>query len=137
MENLDQKMLRYDTAIDSVRADMNLQAQQRSDDLDLLERAMTQLQNHTKRVRDVSDSALVALRKDFERLEKTVGKGDVVTSTHKMELAEIRRKLLEQQRDAQRRFDNLNKCMKAVADAIHMAPTLTSMLTEVSERENS
>ncbi len=103
------------------RADLTLTTEQRMDDLELLEKALSTLQAQQIRLRSNVDEAIIPLQTEVGSLRSKTDQLDASSSAVKMDMVEVRNEMEGIERDANMRFDNVGRVFKVFADHINVS----------------
>jgi chromosome segregation ATPase len=102
------------------RADLTAATEQRMDDLELLEKALSTLQAQQVRLRANVDEAVIPLQTESASLRSKADQLDAGLSTVKVDAVETRHELESVERDARHRFDNVSRVFKVFAEALNV-----------------
>jgi hypothetical protein len=97
-------------------------SEQRMDDLELLEKALSTLQAQQVRLRASVDESIGPLQTETKSLRSKVDQVDASLSAVKMDAVETRHEMEGIDRDARHRFDNVSRVMKVFAEALGTKP---------------
>ena len=109
-------------AIERQQSDIRAQAEQRMDDLELLQRALSTVQNQQTRVRASAEEALQAAKADIQAIAGTTQKVDMQVKSLSRDNAECKQKIHEIFQDNRMQFDNVSRVFKIFSDALNIAP---------------
>lgn len=104
------------------RQELAVTSEQRMDDLELLEKALSTLQAQQVRLRSNVDEAIIPLQTDCKSLRSKTDQLDASVSALKMDVVETRHDIEGVERDTRQRFDNVSRVMKAFAEGMNLQP---------------
>lgn len=119
---LSAKMKELESTIERHQHDIRSLGQQRLDDLDLVEKALSTVQNQQLRLRGNVEETLQATIADRKALQVKVDTMDASLSQSRLETTELRSALRDGERESRARFDNISRVFKVFSDALHIAP---------------
>ena len=122
VDSLNAKIRQYEMAIERQQGDIRSQAEQRMDDLELLQRALSTVQSQQIRVRASAEEALQATKTDIQAIAGTTQKVDMQVKSLSRDSAECKRKIHELFQDNRMQFDNVSRVFKIFSDALNIAP---------------
>jgi len=104
------------------KTELAVTSEQRMDDLELLEKALSTLQAQQVRLRSSVDEAVIPLQTETKSLRSKADQIDASLSAIKMDAVETRHELEGIDRDARHRFENVSRVMKVFAEALGTKP---------------
>lgn len=116
------KVQELESTIDRQTHDLRALGQQRLDDLDLVEKALSTVQNQQLRLRGNVEETLQTTHADRKALQIKVETIEGSVSQARLELAELRSAVRDEERESRVRFDNISRVFKVFSDALHIAP---------------
>jgi hypothetical protein len=122
VDSLNAKIRQYELAIERQQSDIRSQAEQRMDDLELLQRALSTVQSQQTRVRASAEEALQAAKVDVQAIASTAHKMGSEIKTLTSDNNEFRRKVEEIYRDNGVQFENVSRVFKIFSEALNIAP---------------
>ena len=106
--------------ISKQRSELAVSSEQRMDDLELLEKALSTLQAQQVRLRSGVDESVVPLQTEIRGLKSKVDQIDASISTVKMDGIEARSEIEAIDRDSRHRFENVSRVMKQFATSLQV-----------------
>ncbi|GMI09118.1 hypothetical protein TrLO_g6998 [Triparma laevis f. longispina] len=115
------------------RAELTVTGEQRMDDLELLEKALSTLQAQQVRLRSSVDEAVIPLQTESKSLRSKTDQLDAAISSIKMDAVETRHQMEGIDRDQRLRFDNVSRVMKVFSEAMQVAtpPSVNNAFKDV------
>ena len=103
------------------RTEIGTTSEQRMDDLELLEKALSTLQAQQVRLRASVDEAVLPLQTESSTLRSKTDHLAAAVTALKMDGVEARHEAEGIERDMTHRFDNVGRVFKVFAEALHVA----------------
>ena len=122
VDSLNAKIRQYETAIERQQSDIRSQAEQRMDDLELLQRALSTVQSQQNRVRASAEEAMQAAKTDVQAISAATQKMDNQMTSLTLDNTDLKRKVQDMIQDNRLQFDNVSRVFKIFSDALNMAP---------------
>ena len=104
------------------RSELTVTSEQRMDDLELLEKALSTLQAQQVRLRSSVDETVIPLQTETKSLRSKADQLDATISSIKIDAVETRHVMEGVERDTRLRFDNVSRVMKVFAEAVKVVP---------------
>ena len=108
---------------------------QRVDDYELLQKAMSTLQSQQVRLRTSVEETGQANRTDIRAAVSKIGQFESTLASSRMDSAELRRRLNDMDSDTHLQFQNVSRVFKVFSDALDISmPQLSSSVTNSVRR---
>ena len=104
------------------KSELTVTSEQRMDDLELLEKALSTLQAQQVRLRSSVDETVIPLQTETKSLRSKADQLDATISSIKIDAVETRHVMEGVERDTRLRFDNVSRVMKVFAEAVKVVP---------------
>ena len=104
------------------RSELTVTSEQRMDDLELLEKALSTLQAQQVRLRSSVDETVIPLQTETKSLRSKADQLDATISSIKIDAVETRHVMEGVERDTRLRSDNVSRVMKVFAEAVKVVP---------------
>ena len=124
VEELNGKLAEYNDGFEKTDRELRVHGQQRMDDLELLEKAISTVQKQQMRLRASVDEGQQVTMSDVRQVASRTEAIEAALAAGKMAEADVRRMMKAQELESRERFDNIGRVFKVFADALHIAPPL-------------
>jgi len=125
MELVNAKLREFQVLGEQQNTEIKAQSQQRADDLELLEKAITTTQKQQARLRQSVEESNQATVIDAQNLQHKIDAIDESFMAFKLENSDLQRSFQTLSHDNKMRFENISRVFKVFADSMHIpAPSL-------------
>ncbi|ETI52769.1 hypothetical protein F441_04125 [Phytophthora nicotianae CJ01A1] len=114
----------FDTVAQRQTAEARVQAQQRADDLELMEQAISTVQKQQTQIRSGLEKQTQSIESHIDLLAKKLENAETQTNNQKAALEQLRAKNALMEKEQRRRMDNIGKMFTIFADALNISPTM-------------
>ncbi|KAF1795787.1 hypothetical protein GQ600_13529 [Phytophthora cactorum] len=115
---------RFDTVAQRQAAEARVQAQQRADDLELMEQAISTVEKQQTQIRSGLEKQTQSMASQIDLLVKKVEITETQASNQRAALEQLRAKNALMEKEQRRRMDNIGKMFTIFADALNISPTM-------------
>ncbi|KAF1777541.1 Chloroquine-resistance transporter-like [Phytophthora cactorum] len=114
----------FDTVAQRQAAEARVQAQQRADDLELMEQAISTVEKQQTQIRSGLEKQTQSMASQIDLLVKKVEITETQASNQRAALEQLRAKNALMEKEQRRRMDNIGKMFTIFADALNISPTM-------------
>tara|TARA_B100000795_G_scaffold258989_1_gene233556 strand:- start:590 stop:1120 length:531 start_codon:yes stop_codon:yes gene_type:complete len=126
-DKVNARVRELESSIDRQQVEIRGMTDQRVDDYELLQKAMSTLQSQQVRMRSSVEETSQANKTDIRSTVSKIGQFESVLASSRMDAAELRRRLNDMDSDTHLQFQNVSRVFKVFSDALDISmPQLAS-----------
>ncbi|TMW56469.1 hypothetical protein Poli38472_006479 [Pythium oligandrum] len=132
VDDMTERLQEYDAIAQKQAAESRALAQQRADDLELMEQALSTVQKQQLHVRTNLEDHVESITSQSALLLKKMDALEAQAGTYKAALEQFRHKISSMEKEERRRMENIGKMFTVFSEALNISPSVTNAVGRIA-----